>query len=228
MKKLITTLLVFIGAFAFTSLYAMQFGQARTGLNFSIQGGAGKISAPDNNHGYTNTVESSQRNYSVVGGATLGFDYAIKSWWSLGIESGFFYSPKNADYTAKFPDNTPVELYTDYYNIPVLLTSKFVTPIGFTFFVKGGMTYMNQNIKFSSATITGQEFDESVSTSKWLPMAGVGVGYQIYAAEITLQYNHIFGKGSNYDAYQMATNSEKPSPWAADQIMLGINFTIPM
>jgi hypothetical protein len=183
---------------------------ATTGIVFGVLAGYSNYSGGDT---FTNAVTASSRSSGMFNfGGMLGYDLALAKMFSLGLEIDINYTPD----IIKTSGGTEVTM--DALNVPLMLTGKFVLPIGLNIFIKGGVNYQHNSCSGSFSSSSGINCSNSNKLSGVL--AG-GIGWQLSNFNFFGQYMYIFGDSLT------ATGT---SGSAIEQSILvgGVSYTLPL
>ena len=225
MKK---TIIAVAASTALLSGVAMAQG-ATTGLVTGLQAGYAKF-VPNSGIpvGISSTSVGTAKNGGLYFGGILGYDYAINSMVSVGVETGLNYGHNIADGSdaGSGLGSSSYSLSTSTLDIPVMATVKFYVPHtgGLNVFAKGGYAYNRQKTTGSvTASIPAPTTVSLNSTNtQWNPIAVGGVGYQIDSFNVFTQYTYIFGTKTN------STSGSAGDTAAMNALTAGVTYTIPM
>lgn len=138
--------------------------------------------------------DASHTTGSFAAGANVGVKHAFNPHVLAGAELGWDYngySKYTLTYTPYFGGGKEtIEVHSSDLNL--LATGTYVFNNGFNLFGKAGLASVRQTLVDKDAS--GYENDDVTHTTKILPMAAFGAGYQVKLLNFYLQYSHIFGK----------------------------------
>ena len=207
MKKNILIAVTLGTAISGTTLFAAQT-ELKSGVVFGLQAGiSGFQGQPDGAPG-TTTYKA-----GFIGGATIGYDYAVTPNVAIGVESGFNYSPQT--YRIEQTSTGALGLNINTMNVPLLLTAKYLTPINVTVFGKAGYSY--------NRYMLSADGESDYNYSKWAPMMAAGVGYQLNNFHFFGQYTHTFGK----DMKEVFSSGEEDTI-STNTVTVGVTYTLPL
>jgi hypothetical protein len=147
----------------------------------------------------TVTSASSSGNDNGYGGLSIGFDFPIDTseHVSLGLETGFNYQNSLVEYTAETGSGSITSTFGKTFMIPILATFKTVLPVGLSFVLKAGASYIQQEISYSGTTSLLTE--QPTKTNKFTPTFAAGVGWQFQKFNISALYTRTLGTSSASD-----------------------------
>ena len=179
--------------------------ELKSGVVFGLQAGiSGFQGQPDCAPG-TTTYQA-----GFIGGATIGYDYAVTPTVAVGIESGFNYSPQT--YKQEFSAGG-LTSKIDTMNISLLVTAKYLTPINVTVFGKAGYSWNRYKISSDAP-------DGSVTYNTFSPMVAAGFGYQLQNFHFFGQYTHTFGKDLD--------NLGGKNTISTNTVTAGVTYSLPL
>ena len=166
------------------------------------------------------------KNGGLYFGGILGYDYAINSMVSVGVETGLNYGHDIANGSETLnvlPNPIKANINTSTIDIPIMATVKFYIPHtgGLNVFAKGGYAYNRQKTTGSESTL-GVTTSINSTNTQWNPIAVGGVGYQIDSFNVFTQYTYIFGTKTN------STSGSAGDTAAMNALTAGVTYTIPM
>ncbi len=182
---------------------------AETGFVFGVLAGFSNYSGGDT---FTDAVPASSRSSGMFNfGGMIGYDQALAKMFSLGIELGINYTPD----IIKTSGGSSVTM--DALNVPLMLTGKFVLPIGLNIFLKGGVNYQHN-------TCNGSFSGTGITCSNSNNLSGViagGLGWQLGNFNLFGQYMYIFGDS--------LTSTGTPDGAIEQSILVGgVSYTLPL
>lgn len=215
----VTTGFLATSAFAETVLNA-----SKNKVYISADVGYGSLSTPDKDliesNGY-GVIDSSHETGNIAGGINLGFDHVLRHNVLVGAELGFA-SNGQAKYKESFTSSS--EDFTakiNSYDVQILGTATYLLNNGLNVFAKAGPAFVKQTLDCDSNC---NNDDDSVKKVK--PLAAIGVGYNIKAYTIYLQYSHIFGKNAGNFSDLVDDNGSMDQVVSVDAIKAGVGFNI--
>ena len=213
MKKILAITCLCIG----TSTLALAQG-AQTGLVLGANAGAASTQNYDSSD-INSDITKTQG--GAITGVSIGYDLALNNNISLGVESGFGYGYELATLKADGADKSAL----NQWYIPLLVVGKYTFNNGVNFFIKGGATYVNQQI-----TNIGAYFDPSTnsSNSEFLPTIAAGAGYKFNnGINIGGQLGYLFGSTANIRSADSLHNTDVKVA-ASAHLTAYITYTLPI
>ncbi len=135
--------------------------------------------------------DASHTTGSFAAGANVGVKHAFNPNVLAGAEFGWNYNGYSEyTLTSTADDTDTFKIYSSDLNL--LGTGTYVFNNGFNLFGKAGLASVRQTLVIKDSE--GYENDDVTHTTKILPMAALGAGYQVKLLNFYLQYSHIFGK----------------------------------
>jgi hypothetical protein len=185
--------------------------KAITGIVFGGQiGYSSGFDAPASGGGVTYT------NGNVNFGGLVGYDFALTDMFSVGAEVDVNYTPDIFEVSGAGQSIKYSSL-----NVPIMITGKFVLPIGLNLFAKGGINYQRLNATCSGNAVSAICDAVETTNAQWNGVLAAGVGYQIESLNVFAQYMYVFGKKIN-------DTSDNDGTWAQGIITGGVSYTLPM
>jgi len=143
-----------------------------------------------------------------------GYDFAITDHLQMGMEIGYNNNGRITYIGHNFIGRVNI---TD---TSVLLTTSYILASNVSVFAKLGGALVTEDAHTTYLDFTAKD---------WQPKAVTGIGYMLsHNFEMTLAYEHTFGKGEAYVVKQTAIAQQLLKIQAINRIMVGINYTIPM
>lgn len=184
------------------------------------------------NVGYYGVSGKSQNVPSLLYGGTLASNWDFMQKWglvhSLGFSVGVFYGENSSSFNqgySEFGNN----IYTDSMNtevwaIPLTVSYDFKKDISDSLSIYAGVrtgamirkTTANGFYGGEQASMGAVEYSD-VSSTKVLPMLGLGAGIQMYTSEkwsINLSYDFVWTFGNDCDRLNASSGSEGYDAWA--------------
>ena len=152
--------------------------------------------------GYNNVIGEDNSN-NLATGIVAGIEFKASKNLYLGVELQPSYIENMPDVFVDFSNGVQdgrIEVKGNYTSIPILFTTKYYVPRtnGLNIFAKGGISYNNEKISLTDEIINKELYKDT--ENKWLPVAAVGVGYQIKYFNIFAEYKH-FWKSGDFDSF---------------------------
>lgn len=169
-------------------------------------------------------------NGNVNFGGFIGYDFAVTDYLTIGPEIGINYTPNI--YTNDMNLDTGSESGVRYnsLNVPIMLTGKFITPIGINAFLKGGINFQNLNAHNVTCG-AGIPCASAQSQNAWTGVIAAGLGYQIDNFNIFAQYMYIFGDNASSlfgGANNQFTTTMPGKALSQSIITGGVSYTFPV
>ncbi|WP_440616160.1 outer membrane protein [Cysteiniphilum sp. 6C5] len=198
-----------------TSVFAQG---AETGLVIGATAGAASTASYDSSGIPSNTTKTEGGPISSV---MIGYDLALNQQISIGLESGFGYGYDLASLKA---DGSDKSMLNQWY-IPLLVAGKYTFTNGVNIFIKGGATYVHQDI-----TDMGAYFKPNIdrSNAEFLPTIVVGAGYKFQnGINIGGQFSYLFGSTAKIRSTDSFHNNDVKVA-ASASLSAYISYTLPM
>jgi opacity protein-like surface antigen len=148
-------------------------------------------------------VDNKKSDYAY--GASLGYQYDLTSFWSIGAELGYFNMGKN-QYTGKAEtkDEKVLDNKTDLrVNHVDALADVTLRQGMLSFSAKGGLAYVHQKMGAVQGNADlGVTASPANKLSKYKPVVGFGVGLAISNISFDINYLHTLGKDPSMAAFR--------------------------
>ena len=162
-----------------------------------------------------------KRKEGPITSLVIGYDLALNQRISVGLESGFGYG---YDLTSLKADGLDKSMLNQWY-IPLLVVGKYTFTNGVNVFIKGGTTYVHQQIT-NMAAYFAPNIDNS--STDFLPTIVVGAGYKFQnGINIGGQFSYLFGSTAKIRASGSLYNNDVKVA-ASASLSAYISYTLPM
>ncbi|WP_119327903.1 outer membrane beta-barrel protein [Cysteiniphilum halobium] len=191
---------------------------AQTGLVIGATAGAASTTNYDSS-GIVSNITKTQG--GPITSVMIGYDLALNQHISVGFESGFGYGYALSSLKA---DGLDKSMLNQWY-IPLLVAGKYTFTNGVNIFIKGGATYVHQQL-----TNMGAYFTPNInsSNSEFLPTIVVGAGYKFQnGINIGGQFSYLFGSTAKIRTSDSFHNNDVKVT-ASASLSAYISYTLPM
>lgn len=198
-----------------TSVFAQG---AETGLVIGATAGAASTASYDSS-GITSNITKTEG--GPISSVMIGYDLALNQQISIGLESGFGYG---YDLSSLKADGSDKSMLNQWY-IPLLVAGKYTFINGVNIFIKGGATYVHQDI-----TNMGAYFAPNTdnSNAEFLPTIVAGAGYKFQnGINIGGQLSYLFGSTAKIRSTDSFHNNDVKVA-ASASLSAYISYTLPM
>jgi hypothetical protein len=199
---------------------------AQDGYILNVNGGYSWLLAPraPTNYGTNSTVGTYKVNGGTMG-ASLGYQWAIDTFSTIGIEAGYSNDGK-ANYTGSGQANDTGSLALSDSSIDMLATFNTMWNNGMNVFIKGGLAMQTQK-----ATLTGPltinsvvRTTESSTERAWSPVIDFGLGYMITNnLDVYTSINTVLGTSKNNWAFSNSGNDYN-NPFGSYSFRVGLSY----
>jgi hypothetical protein len=175
--------------------------QAKTGVTVSGEMGYIQYYGSSNSVQIDDDSAKLSMTTGIILSPLISYHYALSDFFALGVTSGYAYSA-SAGGSINSSQNPSMSLnVNEVWSIPLLLSARFVTPIGFFAQTEAGLSY--NRTEFTTVD-TSDIPNTSINQSEYgiNPQINLSTGYQFnFGLSLYIKYSHTFSSltQSNYN-----------------------------